>query len=99
MSALLAIVGFVFGAAIGSFLNVVFYRVPRHESIVSPGSACPNCETPIAARDNIPIVSWLLLRGKCRTCGEPISGRYPLVELAAGFVGSAVFLAAAVALS
>ncbi len=68
------------GLAIGSFLNVVIYRVPRGESIVSPASACPSCHTPIAGRDNVPILSWLLLRGHCRTCGHPISGRYPLVE-------------------
>lgn len=68
------------GLLIGSFLNVVIWRVPRGESIVSPPSACPGCGTPISPRDNIPILSWLLLRGRCRSCGEPISGRYPLVE-------------------
>lgn len=68
------------GLIVGSFLNVVIYRVPRDLSIVRPGSACPGCDTPISARDNIPVLSWLLLRGRCRTCGEPISGRYPLVE-------------------
>ena len=68
------------GLIVGSFLNVVIYRVPRDLSIVRPGSACPGCGTPISARDNIPVLSWLLLRGRCRTCGEPISGRYPLVE-------------------
>lgn len=73
-----------FGLAVGSFLNVVIYRVPLKKSIVSPGSACPSCETPIANRDNIPVLSWLLLRGRCRTCGAPISPRYPLVELATG---------------
>ena len=70
----------VLGLIVGSFLNVVIYRVPRDLSIVRPGSACPGCGTAISARDNIPVVSWLLLRGRCRTCGEPISGRYPLVE-------------------
>ena len=74
----------LFGLAVGSFLNVVIYRVPRHESIVSPPSACPSCATPIAARDNIPVLSWLLLRGRCRHCGAPISLQYPLVELATG---------------
>jgi leader peptidase (prepilin peptidase)/N-methyltransferase len=72
----------LFGLAIGSFLNVVIYRVPAGMSIVSPRSACPSCGTPIAERDNIPVVSWLLLRGRCRHCHEPISIRYPLVELA-----------------
>jgi leader peptidase (prepilin peptidase)/N-methyltransferase len=68
------------GASAGSFLNVVIWRVPRGESIVSPPSHCPRCGERIKARDNIPIVSWLLLRGRCRNCGEPISARYPLVE-------------------
>jgi leader peptidase (prepilin peptidase) / N-methyltransferase len=72
----------VFGLAVGSFLNVVIYRVPRHESIVSPPSSCPTCGTAIAARDNVPVVSWLLLRGRCRHCHSPISPQYPLVELA-----------------
>lgn len=74
------------GLIVGSFLNVVIYRVPLGLSIVRPGSACPGCHTPIAARDNIPLVSWLLLRGRCRTCGEPISARYPLVEALTGAV-------------
>ena len=65
------------GAAAGSFLNVVIWRVPRGESIVSPPSHCPNCDQRIEARDNIPIVSWLLLHGRCRNCGEPISKRWP----------------------
>jgi leader peptidase (prepilin peptidase)/N-methyltransferase len=68
------------GACAGSFLNVVIWRVPRRESIVSPPSHCPNCDAPVKPLDNIPIVSWLLLRGRCRNCGEPISRRYPLVE-------------------
>jgi leader peptidase (prepilin peptidase)/N-methyltransferase len=72
----------VFGLAVGSFLNVVIYRVPRHESVVSPPSACPHCGTAIGARDNVPVISWVLLRGKCRHCGAPISIQYPLVELA-----------------
>jgi leader peptidase (prepilin peptidase)/N-methyltransferase len=69
-----------FGLLIGSFLNVVIWRVPRGESIVRPPSACPNCHHEIRARDNVPVVSWLVLRGRCRDCGEPISVRYPLVE-------------------
>jgi leader peptidase (prepilin peptidase) / N-methyltransferase len=69
------------GAAIGSFLNVVIHRLPRGESIVKPGSRCPSCGTPLTPRDNVPVVSWLLLRGRCRHCGAPISPRYPLIEL------------------
>jgi leader peptidase (prepilin peptidase)/N-methyltransferase len=76
----------VLGLLIGSFLNVVVWRVPRGESIVSPPSHCPRCDKPISPRDNVPVVSWLLLRGKCRHCGEPISARYPLVELLTGAV-------------
>ena len=76
------VVGFATLALIvGSFLNVVIYRVPRGESVVSPRSRCPQCEAQIRERDNIPVVSWLLLRGKCRDCGAPVSIRYPLVEL------------------
>jgi leader peptidase (prepilin peptidase)/N-methyltransferase len=80
LSALGAIYAALFGACIGSFLNVVIWRVPRGESIVAPPSRCPNCDERIKPRDNIPIVSWLLLRGRCRNCGEPISRRYPLIE-------------------
>jgi leader peptidase (prepilin peptidase)/N-methyltransferase len=68
------------GAIFGSFLNVVAYRLPRHESLVTPASHCPRCGTPVKPYDNIPVLSWLLLRGHCRGCGEPISVRYPLVE-------------------
>ncbi len=64
----------------GSFLNVVAYRLPRHESVVRPRSRCPGCGTPVAPYDNIPIISYLLLRGHCRSCKEPISPRYPIVE-------------------
>lgn len=71
---------FVFGALIGSFLNVVVWRVPQGLSIVRPPSACPSCGHEIAWYDNIPIVSWLVLHGKCRSCGASISARYPLVE-------------------
>jgi leader peptidase (prepilin peptidase)/N-methyltransferase len=70
----------VLGVIVGSFLNVVTYRLPRHESLITPASHCPHCGTPVKAYDNIPILSWLLLRGRCRTCAEPISPRYPLVE-------------------
>lgn len=72
----------ILGLLIGSFLNVVIYRVPRGESVITPRSRCPGCEREIAAWDNIPVLSWLLLRGRCRWCHEPISARYPLVEAA-----------------
>ena len=70
------------GASVGSFLNVVIYRLPEGESIVRPGSHCPKCKKPISMRDNIPILGWLLLRGRGRCCGQPISIQYPLIELA-----------------
>jgi leader peptidase (prepilin peptidase)/N-methyltransferase len=70
----------VFGAAIGSFLNVVAYRMPRRESLVFPRSRCSSCEAEIAPYDNVPVVSWLVLRGRCRNCGVRISARYPLIE-------------------
>jgi leader peptidase (prepilin peptidase) / N-methyltransferase len=81
----------VLGLAVGSFLNVVIYRVPRGESIVSPRSACPACGTQIRERDNIPVVSWLVLSGRCRDCRASISPRYPLVEVACAalFAGTA----------
>src|ERR671936_3178747 len=72
----------VLGAVLGSFLNVVVYRLPPGGSMVSPGSRCPSCGTPIAPYDNVPIVSWLVLRGRCRHCGAAVSSRYPIVELA-----------------
>jgi leader peptidase (prepilin peptidase)/N-methyltransferase len=71
----------VVGAVVGSFLNVVIHRLPRRESLVHPRSRCPGCGVQIAGYDNVPIVSWLALRGRCRHCGEPISPRYPVVEL------------------
>jgi leader peptidase (prepilin peptidase) / N-methyltransferase len=79
----------VLGALVGSFLNVVIWRLPRGESIVSPGSHCPACGKALAAYDNVPVVSWVMLGGRCRTCGAPISPRYPIVELltAASFAG------------
>jgi leader peptidase (prepilin peptidase)/N-methyltransferase len=72
------------GLLIGSFLNVVVWRVPRGESIVRPPSACPSCGHEIRPRDNVPVLGWLLLRGRCRDCRAPISARYPLVEGATG---------------
>src|SRR5919109_3805254 len=80
-----------FGAVLGSFLNVVAYRLPRGESLAAPRSRCPSCETPIKPYDNVPVLSWLLLRGRCRKCNARISRRYPLVELL-----TAVLLALAV---
>jgi leader peptidase (prepilin peptidase) / N-methyltransferase len=84
------LVGGLLGALIGSFLNVVAHRVPLGESLVSPGSHCPGCGAPVKPYDNIPVVSWLLLRGRCRNCGMRISPRYPLVELATAIVFAAV---------
>jgi leader peptidase (prepilin peptidase)/N-methyltransferase len=84
VTAYLLVVAGVFGLLIGSFLNVVAYRVPTGMSIVTPPSACPGCGNRIAARDNVPLLSWLLLRGACRHCRMPISVRYPLVEAATG---------------
>jgi leader peptidase (prepilin peptidase) / N-methyltransferase len=81
---------FLFGLLIGSFLTVVAHRVPRGESIVGGRSRCPACGAQIAAYDNVPILSWLLLRGQARCCGAPISPRYPLTELAAGALYAAV---------
>ena len=80
----LVLISFVLGACIGSFLNVVAHRLPHGESLIHPGSRCPVCWDPIPAWANIPIVSWLCLRGKCRCCRTPISVRYPLVEAATG---------------
>lgn len=80
----------ILGSLIGSFLNVVVYRVPRRLSVVHPPSACPRCGQHIKGYDNIPLLSWLMLRGKCRNCAEPISSRYPLVELGTGLAFAAV---------
>lgn len=92
MTAVAAALAFVTGSAFGSFANVVIYRFPRGQSIVSPRSACPSCGTPITAYDNLPIVSYLLLRGRCRHCQERISVRYPLVEIATGGLWAAAVL-------
>lgn len=70
----------VFGLVFGSFANVVIWRLPRRESVVSPGSRCPSCGHPVRPLDNVPLASWLVLRGRCRDCGAPIHWRYPLVE-------------------
>lgn len=84
MTVLLLVGAFLYGTAIGSFLNVVIYRVPAGRSIVRPGSACPSCNASISARDNIPVVSWVVLKGRCRACGARIPIRYPGVELLTG---------------
>lgn len=88
----------VLGLAVGSFLNVVVHRVPAGVSVVAPPSACPTCETPIRKRDNIPVISWIALRGRCRECSAPISPRYPLVELGTAALVVVAALTAAPAL-
>jgi leader peptidase (prepilin peptidase)/N-methyltransferase len=87
-----AILAFISGAVMGSFVSVVAHRVPRGESVVGPRSRCPSCGAQIAAYDNVPVVSWLLLRGRARCCGASISPRYPLVELALGALYAATVL-------
>ena len=82
---------FVWGAIWGSFLNVAIYRIPRGVSLVRPGSNCPRCETPIRWYDNVPIIAWFLLRGRCRACGERFSIRYAAVELLAAVLALALF--------
>ena len=92
MSFAVAAVAFAPGLAIGSFLNVVAARVPLKRSIVAPASACMSCETELSWRDNVPVLSWLLLRGRCRTCGTSIGWVYPAVELLAGLLIALSFL-------
>jgi leader peptidase (prepilin peptidase)/N-methyltransferase len=87
-----AAIAFLGGLIVGSFITVVAHRVPRGESIVGPRSRCPRCGTTIGARDNVPVLSWLLLRGRARCCGAPISPRYPLTELGLGAAYVAVVL-------
>ncbi len=83
---------FIFGLIIGSFLNVVIYRLPDNQSIVSPPSHCPICGKPIKPYDNIPLLSYIILRGKCRYCGSRISLRYPAVELITGLTAAGLFI-------
>ena len=83
---------FIVWFILGSFLNVVAYRLPRHESLVSPPSHCPACDAPVRPYDNIPILSWMILRAKCRGCGTKISARYPFVEALAGVLFLALWL-------
>ena len=91
MAATAALAG-VLGLLVGSFLNVVVWRLPRGESLLRPRSRCPQCGTPIKPYDNVPVLSWLLLRGRCGNCGAPISARYPLVEAVTGALFAAVVL-------
>jgi leader peptidase (prepilin peptidase) / N-methyltransferase len=80
----LVVLAAVLGLAVGSFLNVVIHRVPRGESLARPGSHCPHCDRPVRARHNVPLLGWLVLRGRCADCGAPVSPRYVLVEAATG---------------
>jgi len=113
MSPLFAVFAAISGLLVGSFLNVCIHRIPRGRSIVFPGSRCPACGAPIRARDNVPVLSWVLLAGKCRDCRAPIAARYPAIELAnailwtfaarnaasvADFAAAAVFFSACLAL-
>lgn len=86
-----AVVVFIFGTMIGSFLNVVIYRIPKGESIVFPASKCQSCQTPLKWWHNIPLFSWLFLRGKCYFCEEKISAQYPMVELLTGIIFVALY--------
>ena len=86
MTALIVVASALLGLAVGSFLNVVIWRVPRRESVVSPPSHCPGCDAEIAPYDNIPVLSWFILHGRCRRCGVHISVRYPLVEAGTGLL-------------
>ncbi len=89
---MLVFVAILFGLVVGSFLNVVIHRVPRRESVVWPASHCPHCGEPIRPVDNLPLISYLLLRGRCRNCKEPISARYPVVEALTGLLfGAAAY--------
>jgi leader peptidase (prepilin peptidase) / N-methyltransferase len=89
---LIVIVAVLFGLLVGSFLNVVIHRVPRRESVVWPASHCPHCGEHIRPSDNVPLVSYVLLRGRCRNCKEPISARYPVVEATTGLLfGTAAY--------
>lgn len=88
---LLIFYAFAMGGIVGSFLNVVIHRYPREESIVFPASHCPHCNATIKAWDNVPILAWLWLRGRCRSCAQPIALRYPLVELANALFYTAIF--------
>src|SRR5688500_850346 len=92
-TAVAAVLAGILGAVVGSFLNVVAYRLPRGESLAHPPSRCPNCGAPVKPYDNVPVLSWLLLRGRCRNCKEPISARYPLVEAGTALLCALVVVA------
>ncbi len=92
MMLFLTVLAGLFGAAIGSFLNVCIYRIPAEESVVRPASRCPRCKSPIRWYDNIPVVSWFVLRGKCRDCGEGIPARYAVVEALTALVSIVLFI-------
>jgi leader peptidase (prepilin peptidase)/N-methyltransferase len=89
-----AVAAGIFGLVVGSFVNVLVHRLPRSESVVSPPSHCPSCGAPVRARDNVPVVSWLLLRGRCRDCGARIAVRYPMLELSNAILWILVYLRA-----
>jgi leader peptidase (prepilin peptidase)/N-methyltransferase len=89
---MLHIISIIFGAIVGSFLNVCIIRIPKEESIITPGSHCPHCNNPIKFYDNIPLVSYLLLKGKCRNCNGPISIQYPLIEGITAFSSFLLFV-------
>ncbi len=82
---------FLLGIAIGSFLNVVIYRLPLNKSVISPPSSCPKCNTQIKPWHNIPILSWIMLKGKCANCGEKISIRYPIIEFLTGIIALIIY--------
>ena len=88
----LSVLSFLLGLTLGSFMNVCIYRLPRRESIVNPPSHCPNCGARVSPLDNIPLLSYLVLRGRCRTCNNPISLRYPMVEALTGVLSLALFI-------
>ena len=90
--AVLALLAMVVGSCVGSFLNVLVYRAPRGRSVLNPPSSCPACGSWIRARDNVPVLGWILLGGACRDCGGRISIRYPLIELATGLLFASVYL-------
>lgn len=92
MNTVLVLLCALLGLVVGSFLNVVIHRVPLGESVVKPRSRCPGCGTEISPRDNIPVISWLMLKGRCRTCAEPISVRYPAVEILTALVFASMAL-------
>jgi len=89
---MIALLVFLYGLVFGSFINVCAYRIPKKQSVLTPGSYCPHCKKPVKFYDNIPVLSYIILGGKCRYCQKPISSRYLLVELATGILFSATYL-------